>query len=416
MPSGIFTLIPEEKLEDILSTLHALLKLPIHLIDADGSDLLCLGTPTEYCKKLQQQAGGASVCQKVCIDAGKRAQVLGEAYVFSCHADLNLIAFPLLCRERLLGTIIIGPFLMDAPDSTLISGLADRYALSTRCVLDLYDELSGLPVLPPANVNHLRKLTEYLLAPLLPAERALLLKSQEKLYQQSKINETIQLYKGESRAESQPFFYEKESELLVKVRTGDVQAAKAVLNELLGHVLFSEGGKLEAVRVRAVELTTLLSRVAVEGGADAERISALGDRFVSAMTREQSLDELCYLLQDMVESFMDAMFNAKDKGNAYVRKALQYIAANYGSPLTLPEVAAQLGVSPNYFSTLFHKTVGVSFREHLCRVRVEQSKRLLLSTQYPLNDIAVAVGFSDQSYYCKVFKRITGLSPGQYRA
>ena len=416
MPSGIFTLISEEKLEDILSTLHALLKLPIRLIDADGSDLLCLGTPTSYCKKLQKYAGGASACQKVCIDAGRRAQVLGEAYVFSCHADLNLIAFPLLCRERLLGMIMIGPFLMDTPDSTLISGLADRYGLSPRCVLDLYDELSNLSVLPPANVNYLRKLTEYLLAPLLPAERALLLKSQEKLYQQSKINETIQLYKGERRTSPQPFLFEKESELLAKVRTGDVQAAKAVLNELLGHVLFSEGGKLEVVRTRAIELTTLLSRVSVEGGADAGRIYALVDRFTSAMTREQSLDELCYLLQDMVESFMDAMFNAADKGNAYVRKALQYIAANYDSPLTLPEVAAQLGVSPNYFSTLFHKTVGVSFREHLCRVRVEQSKRLLLSTQYPLNDIAVAVGFSDQSYYCKVFKRITGLSPGQYRA
>lgn len=416
MVAGIFSLISEEKLEDILTTLHGLLKIPIQLVDADGSRLVNLGTPTSYCRKLQKEVFSASICSKTCIDAGKRAQVLGEAYVFSCPADLNLIAFPLLSRSQLLGTIMLGPFLMDAPDSTLVSGLADRYSLSPRCVLDLYDELSGLPVLSPSDVNHLRKLTEYLLAPLLPAERALLLKSQEKLYQQSKINETIQLYKGEKLSGSQKFFYEKESELLLKVRTGNVRQAKAVLNELLGHVLFSEGGKLDSVRTHAIELTTLLSRVAIDGGASAEQIHELNNKFVSVMNQEKSLDELCYLLQDMVESFMDAMFSAKDKGNAYVRKALQYISSNYDTPLTLGEVAAQLGVSPNYFSTLFHKTVGVSFREHLCRVRVEQSKRLLLSTQYPLNDIAVAVGFSDQSYYCKVFKRITGLSPGQYRA
>lgn len=128
------------------------------------------------------------------------------------------------------------------------------------------------------------------------------------------------------------------------------------------------------------------------------------------------MDELCYLLQDMVESFMDAMFSAKDKGNVYVRKALQYIALNYETDLTLTKVAEYLGVSPNYFSTLFHKTVGESFREHLCRVRIEESKRLLLSTDIPLNQISLAIGFSDQSYYCKVFKRITGLSPGEYRA
>ena len=78
-------------------------------------------------------------------------------------------------------------------------------------------------------------------------------------------------------------------------------------------------------------------------------------------------------------------------------------------------MAAYLGVSPNYFSTLFHKTVGESFREHLCRVRIEESKRLLLSTDISLNQIGLAVGFSDQSYYSKVFKRITGLTPGEYR-
>lgn len=113
---------------------------------------------------------------------------------------------------------------------------------------------------------------------------------------------------------------------------------------------------------------------------------------------------------------MDAMFGGRDKGNAYVRAALQYIASNYGTELTLEGVAKQVNVSPNYFSALFRRTVGCTFREHLCRVRVEESKRLLLSTQYSLKEIAVAVGFSDQSYFSKVFKQHTGLSPGQYRS
>lgn len=415
MINGIFTLISKETLVNVLSTLHALMEIPIRMIDADGKDLIALGTPTPYCHRLQTSAFGADSCCRQALAAGRRAQALGEAYVFSCCANLNLIAFPLVNRSQLLGTILIGPFLMDIPDSTLVSDLVDDYTISPRNVLELYDELRELCVLPPEKVNYLRKLTEHLLSPLLPAERALLIKSQEKLYQQSKINESIQLYKGEKPFASQKFFYEKETELLLKVRTGDIRQAKAVLNELLGHVLFSEGGRLESVRVCAIELTTLLSRVAIDGGANAAFAFELNNKFISAMNREQNMDELCYLLQDMVESFMDAMFNAKDKGNVYVRKALQYIASNYETNLTLTGVAAYLGVSPNYFSTLFHKTVGESFREHLCRVRIEESKRLLLSTDFSLNQIGLAVGFSDQSYYSKVFKRITGLSPGEYR-
>ena len=59
--------------------------------------------------------------------------------------------------------------------------------------------------------------------------------------------------------------------------------------------------------------------------------------------------------------------------------------------------------------------VGVTFREQLCRIRVEESKLLLLTQKYSLADIAIAMGFPDQSYYCKVFKRIVGVTPGKYR-
>ena len=79
-------------------------------------------------------------------------------------------------------------------------------------------------------------------------------------------------------------------------------------------------------------------------------------------------------------------------------------------------MAEIVGLSKSYFSTLFHEIVGVSFREHLSRIRVEESKRLLLSSDYSLTDIAVTMGFADQSHYCKIFKRIIGMPPGQYRS
>ena len=58
----------------------------------------------------------------------------------------------------------------------------------------------------------------------------------------------------------------------------------------------------------------------------------------------------------------------------------------------------------------------VGFREQLNRIRIEESKQLLLNTDYSLADIALAMGFVDQSYFCKVFKRIVGLTPGKFRA
>ena len=164
-----------------------------------------------------------------------------------------------------------------------------------------------------------------------------------------------------------------------------------------------------------MELTTLLSRVVIDGGAGTDKIYGLNSQYLTRILLQQNQEELCYLLQEVVESFMDAMFTHQDQGNPHIRKALRYIAANYTQKLTLQNVASEVGISPNHFSTLFHRMVGVSFREYLCQTRVEGSKQLLLYTDYSLADIAAAMGFPDQSNFSKVFKRITGISPGKYR-
>lgn len=415
MDRGLFALVPEDRIREVLDALHAFVELPIQLINQDGTLMMSFGETTGYCSLVRKHIFTADECFQLHSRAGRHAMGLGEAYTFTCHANLNHIAFPLIHQGELLGSILAGPFLMDAPDSTLVIGVVQEHGVSPTLCLEMYDELSGIQIMPPAKVQHLGRLMGHLLSSLLPSERAQMREMQGKLYQQSRINETIQRYKEQEISTTQRFVYEKENALLAKVRTGGVQEAKALLNDLLGYVFFTEGGKVEAVRLRAIELTTLLSRVAMDGGARVDSIYELNSKFLSLLSRGESIEDLCYLLQDVVESFMSAMFNQLDKGNPCIRRALSYMAEHFSEPLTLENVARAVELSPSYFSTLFHQVVGVNFREHLCRIRVEESKQLLASTDYSLTNIALAVGFADQSYFCKVFKRIVGMTPGKYR-
>lgn len=416
MVNGIYSRIPKEVLQDILQTFQAYTQIPIQLIDHDGNLLLSFGAATGYCSLLKRNVFSSDTCFSLHAKASERAQKLGEAYIFSCHANLNHIVFPLVNQGDLMGSVLFGPFLMDIPDSTLVSAIAEQHRLTPSLSLELYDELASLQIVTPPRVQLMKKMIDFMLSPLIQSERALLLQSQEKLHQQSRINETIQTYKGREDTLSSQYFYQKEKELLSKVRTGNVPEVKALLNDLLGFVLFSQGGSLESVRVRSIELTTLLSRVAMDGGANTDSIYALNNKLLPALYQERDLDELCLHLQEVAESFMSAMFYTQDKGNLYIRKALRYMADHYNEHLTLPNVAEYVQLSPSYFSTLFSQIVGVSFREHLCRIRIEESKQLLLSTDYSLANIAVAVGFPDQSYFCKAFKRIIGLTPGKFRS
>ena len=88
---------------------------------------------------------------------------------------------------------------------------------------------------------------------------------------------------------------------------------------------------------------------------------------------------------------------------------------HFDSPITLQETAGYVDLNPSYFSTLFKQSCGLSFKEYLNYIRIEESKKLLTSTDRSILDIAIDIGFEDQSYFTKVFKKYTGLTPKQYR-
>ena len=113
---------------------------------------------------------------------------------------------------------------------------------------------------------------------------------------------------------------------------------------------------------------------------------------------------------------MDYLFEYTDVKHANViRKAIQYIRNHYAEKISLHSVAQEVYLSPAYFSRIFRQETGETFNAYLNTVRIEQSKKLLMDKSVRLIDISLMVGFDNQSYFTKVFKKNTGMSPLQYR-
>lgn len=400
----------------MIESFQTCLDIPLQVIDDQGSILLSCGPAANFCTTFTKHLPKNDSCEKMHINASKKAVDLGESYIFSCHANLNHIVFPLINNGAFLGSILAGPFLMESPDSLLIQDIDRKYKLSTNDLLDLYDESSSIKIIPPKKVTQISRLLYFLFANLITDGKQQLIINQGKLHQQSKINESIQMYKSQDVNSNSSYPYEKEKELIYKVKSGDISAAKGILNDLLGYVLFSEGNKLEIVKSRALELSALLSRAAIEGGAATDSILKINNQFLKNLQQITDLEILCYKLQETVEVFVESMFNyIPTKNNELIKRAIQYISKNYASNVTLEDVASHVHLNPAYFSTIFKQSSGSSFKEYLNMVRIEESKRLLSNTDYSIIDIAVATGFEDQSYFSKVFKKYTGLTPKQYR-
>lgn len=415
MDSVLYTIFPEKTLRSMLLTFYHCIDLPIQIIDEHGQILLSEGTTTRFCTRFKKHLPSYESCEKLHISASKKAITFGGTYIFSCHAQLNHIVYPLINKQAFLGSILVGPFLMDTPDSILISDITKRYHLSTVDALELYEEADSLPVIPPARVNHISMLLFYMFSNLITDSRRELMENNQKLLQQSRINESIQRYKEEDTASSS-YPYEKEKELLTRVKLGELGKANAILNDLLGYVLFSQGTSLDVVKTRALELCSLLSRTAIEGGASTDSILKLNNHFLKNLQQITSMDTLCHKLQEIVETFTESMFHyTPSKNQDIIKKAILYISEHFNTPLTLEDVASYVHLHPSYFSTLFKQVTGSSYKEYLNMVRVEESKRLLSATDFSILNIAIAVGFEDQSYFSKVFKKYTGQTPKQFR-
>jgi two-component system response regulator YesN len=142
------------------------------------------------------------------------------------------------------------------------------------------------------------------------------------------------------------------------------------------------------------------------------RISLLYHEWLEACdTLDVAIDIYCaYILE------LASLYEARRSfTNKEVADAVQYIRRYCQRDLSLKEIADEVGMSPNYFSTLFAKETGHSVIDYIQLLRVEKAKRLLTESRLKSYEVAAQVGFTDHSYFSKVFKKLTGFNPREYR-
>lgn len=122
--------------------------------------------------------------------------------------------------------------------------------------------------------------------------------------------------------------------------------------------------------------------------------------------------------EEIIAALHRALFGADalpQQTSALVKRAVAYLHQNYNRPLARWEIASAIGVSEDYLSRVFHRELGLSPWRYLNRYRIEQAKQLLRHTNSTIKAIASQVGFKDQLYFSRVFRKLTDLSPSAFR-
>lgn len=224
------------------------------------------------------------------------------------------------------------------------------------------------------------------------------------------------MYDLSSDTQSKGYPIENERQLQEHIRTGDKEAAQELLNELLVHIYSHAGNDYDRIKSRVRELLVLMSRAAIDGGADVDEIFNLCYRYEREVDTFGNVEALNRWIGAILHKFISFVFDFNDiKHQNVIFKTTAYIKEHLTDKLSLDQAAEQVYLSKSYFCRIIKDELGCTFTEYVNRLRIERSKTLLRGTGMPIAEIACAVGFDDQSYFTRIFKKQTGMAPGKYR-
>jgi AraC-like DNA-binding protein len=192
---------------------------------------------------------------------------------------------------------------------------------------------------------------------------------------------------------------------------------RAIYNRLA--VQFYESGFLDGFFPEAAEGKTALP-VIVDPGRGLAEVRTLFDKLEREFADKPSRYEL------MIQSLLTELFILLDRTRGRetttapviptnINALIRYIQEHYTDEFSLEELASRLGLTPAYFSRLFHEKTGKPLFEFINSIRIQKACQLLKRTGMPIIEIAYAVGYNNLSFFNRYFRRLMRMSPREYR-
>ncbi len=384
------------------------------LSDAQGAYLAEFGYSCQSCALCEAIQGEKSICTKAQLYGMSEAERFGGKYIYYCPMGLACFVSPILGEVTSAAKITVGPFLMVERQDFMDCELAVYDALPHERKQAAARALAQIPVIAPAKVEQMSNLLFMAVGFMNTAAQA---KLQHEVRRSDEVQGQISSYILQlKQEEAPPYPIALEEALLRNIVKVNQDEAQKCLNKLLGYILFSTGNDFAQVKASIYPLWILMGRAAITAGADTRWVPAQTQSGAKELEDIADIESLCFWLTQRLNALLDSVFAFADMRHANaLHRCVQYIETHYQEKITLEQMAKLIYLSPAHFSRVFHKEMGEPFNAYLNRIRIEKSKELLAHDGLRLTDIAFAVGFEDQSYFTKVFKRFVGVTPNFYR-
>lgn len=216
--------------------------------------------------------------------------------------------------------------------------------------------------------------------------------------------------------------YQKEKELTNAIKKGDVLLTKKTF-KYFKNIDFPKAkphqDELRHKKNMLISIIPVVSRAAIEGGLSKDIAYTMSDHYIGEIEKIPFIPDNVNrynFVEGILIDFAEKVARSKRQSTSnYVFQCQQMIYLNIYSKLTVEEIAAKLGLSKNYLSSLFKNEVGYTIKEYILQQKIIEAKFLLLNSDHNFQEISTMLHFSNQSHFINVFKKQIHQTPKQYK-
>lgn len=161
---------------------------------------------------------------------------------------------------------------------------------------------------------------------------------------------------------------------------------------------------------------TLYSYAAERGGLPAIRSHYTAEKYAMLIECSECNTDLQSIHSTMLYEYVNLVRNHKEVCySPIVQKAIDYIEMNFAEEISIAALAETVHAHPSHLMREFKKELNMSIGSFIRHRRIAEAEQFLAHSSLPVTEIALLVGYSDLAYFCRVFKRLKGITPNQYR-
>lgn len=187
-------------------------------------------------------------------------------------------------------------------------------------------------------------------------------------------------------------------------------------DRLVGYLQIGQVFRKKPTEAQFNKVVELCKKWGLEVPREQLRKAYFSGRVVSQKEHDSAIKLLNIFSQHLAMLSNQVFIQRENSEPPVITKARAYIQEHQTEEISLGQVAKAVNMSSYYFCKMFKKVTGINFTDYVARVRIEKSKNLLLNPNLRVSEIAFEVGFQSLTHFNRVFKKILGQSPTEYRA